>query len=209
MRESPLAMPEIVTERLVLAPLGPEDAPRLFEYRSDAEVACYQTWEPASVDDAIAFIRDLAPVAFDTPGTWFQLGIRLIGSDLLVGDLGVHFLPGESREVEIGVSLAPEHQGRGYATEAVHGLLSHLFRALGKHRVTASVDPRNDKSLALLGRVGMRREAHFRKSLWFKGEWVDDLIFAILESEWRGGGGEPSTSAVEQALPADGGNVVE
>jgi RimJ/RimL family protein N-acetyltransferase len=185
-RESQLRGPEMVTERLVLAPLGLADGPRLFEYRSDAEVARYQTWEPAGVDDAIAFIRDLESVAFDTPGTWFQLGIRPSDSDLLVGDIGVHFSRGESREVEIGFSLAPEHQGRGYATEAVRGLLGHLFRTSGKHRVTASVDPRNHKSLALLERVGMRREAHFRQSLWFKGEWVDDIIFAMLESEWDG-----------------------
>jgi RimJ/RimL family protein N-acetyltransferase len=32
----------------------------------------------------------------------------------------------------------------------------------------------------------MRQEAHFRKSLWFKGEWVDDVVFAVLASEWKG-----------------------
>jgi RimJ/RimL family protein N-acetyltransferase len=31
----------------------------------------------------------------------------------------------------------------------------------------------------------MRREAHFHKSMWFKGEWVDDVVFGILESEWK------------------------
>jgi RimJ/RimL family protein N-acetyltransferase len=50
--------------------------------------------------------------------------------------------------------------------------------------VYGSVDPRNRASIALLARVGMRQEAHFRKSLWLRGEWVDDLVFAILESEW-------------------------
>jgi RimJ/RimL family protein N-acetyltransferase len=39
--------------------------------------------------------------------------------------------------------------------------------------------------MKLLQRVGMRQEAHFVKSLWFRGEWVDDVIFAILSSEWR------------------------
>ena len=40
--------------------------------------------------------------------------------------------------------------------------------------------------MALLRRVGMRQEAHFRESLWFKGEWADDVVFAILQSEWMG-----------------------
>ena len=34
-------------------------------------------------------------------------------------------------------------------------------------------------------RVGLRREAHFRESLWFKGEWVDDVIYAMLRREWQ------------------------
>ena len=33
-------------------------------------------------------------------------------------------------------------------------------------------------------RLGMRQEAHFKESLWFKGEWADDVVFAILAREW-------------------------
>lgn len=176
--------PEILTERLVLAPLGPVDAARLFEYRSQAEVAQYQTWVPQSIDDARHFIADFGPLAFDAPGRWSQLGIRLRDSGLLTGDLGVHCPLDEPRQAEIGVTLAADHQGRGFGTEAVHGLLGHLLGTLGKHRVFASVDPRNMPSIALLKRVGMRQEAHFRESLWFKGDWADDAVFAILASEW-------------------------
>jgi RimJ/RimL family protein N-acetyltransferase len=56
---------------------------------------------------------------------------------------------------------------------------------LDTHRVFASVDPRNTASMALFEHLGMRPEAHFRQSLWFKGDWVDDVVFAILKSEWR------------------------
>ena len=117
------------------------------------------------------------------PGTWFQLGVRLRESAALVGDLGVHFFE-DGRQVEVGFTLAPDSQGRGLGTEAVVGLLDYLFRHLHKHRVSASVDPRNERSLRLLRRVGMRQEAHFLQSLHFKGEWADDTVFAILASEW-------------------------
>lgn len=80
--------------------------------------------------------------------------------------------------------MDPAFQGRGLATEAVVGLLDCLFVRLGKHRVVASVDPRNLASVRLLKRLGMREEAHFRESLLFKGDWVDDAVFAILASEW-------------------------
>ncbi len=181
-----MTSPEIVTERLLLTPLALEDADALFAYRSLPEVTRFQTWEPTAPGDAAEFVRALAGVEFDTPDTWFQLGIRDRESGRLIGDLGVRFLE-DGRQVEIGFTLDPAFQGRGLATEAVTALLDHLFGSLGKHRVIASVDPRNEASIRLLERVGMRREAHFRESLPFKGEWADDVVFAMLASEWQAG----------------------
>lgn len=101
-----------------------------------------------------------------------------------MGDLGVRFPEKDTRQVEIGVTIAPSDQHQGYGCEAVGGVLECLLGGLGKHRVFASVDPRNDRSVALLRSVGMRQEAHFRRSLWIGGEWVDDLVFGVLGSEW-------------------------
>ncbi len=174
----------ITTERLTLTRLVPADAPRVFAYRANPEVSRYQAWLPTSLDEVQRFIDDLQSVPFDTPATWFQFGIRLKGSGLLVGDAGVHFPADQPQQAEIGITVAPDCQGRGIATEAVRGLLDRLFAPPARHRVYGSVDPRNRASVALLARVGMRQEAHFRRSLWIRGEWVDDLVFAILESEW-------------------------
>ena len=179
--------PEILTERLSLSRLTASDAPAMYGYRCDPEVCRYQSFEPGSLEDVEAFIAGLQSNAFDAPGSWFQFAIRSRESGLLIGDLGTHFVAYDPRQVEIGFTLAPAYQGRGFATEAVSGILSYLLGPAQKHRVFASVDPRNAPSIALLERVGMRREAHFRKSLWFKGEWVDDVIFGILESEWMDG----------------------
>jgi RimJ/RimL family protein N-acetyltransferase len=177
--------PNIVTDRLVLTPLSAADSDALFAYRSLPEVCRYQTWEPSRPQDAVVFIESLQSTEFDSPGTWFQLGVRFRESEQLIGDLGVHFLEG-GEQVEIGFTLAPAAQGRGLGSEAVVGLLDHLFGHLRKHRVFASVDPRNEPSLRLLRRVGMRQEAHLRQSMRFKGEWVDDVVFAVLASEWEG-----------------------
>ncbi len=175
----------IVTSRLILAPLRAEDAPAVFAYRSDPDVSRYQSWVPSSAEEVADFIGGLGSLAFDTPGTWYQLGIRMKDSESLVGDAGVHFPADDPRQAEIGFTVMPAYQRRGIATEAVEGLLGHLFGKPGKHRVFASADPRNAASVAVLKRVGMRQEAHFRESLMFKGEWVDDLVFAILASEWN------------------------
>jgi RimJ/RimL family protein N-acetyltransferase len=147
-------------------------------------VARYQHWQPRDIGDANRFIEELEAVEFDVPGTWFQFGIRLRESGVLAGDLGVHFFE-DGAQAEIGFTLAPSSQGRGYGTEAVTAVLTHLFGPLAKHRVIASVDPRNEPSVRLLKRVGLRQEAHHRRSLLFKGEWADDLVFAVLASEWQ------------------------
>ena len=90
--------------------------------------------------------------------------------------------------MELGITLDPARQGRGYAAEAMRALLGFAFERLRAHRVRCSTDPRNRACVRLLEGLGMRREAHFRESLWFKGEWADDLIYAMLEREWRTAG---------------------
>jgi RimJ/RimL family protein N-acetyltransferase len=76
----------------------------------------------------------------------------------LAGGCAVMPQAGDSRQCEIGFTIAPGYQGHGYATEAVRLLPGCLFTARGRHRVTACCDPRNAVSVALLERLGMRRE---------------------------------------------------
>lgn len=177
--------PEILTQRLRLSKLMASDAPAMFEYRSDPEVCRYQSFEPGTLRDVEIFIGSMKSTPFDTADTWFQFAIRLRESGQLIGDLGTHFIADDPRQVEIGFTVSPAYQGQGYGAEAVTGVLDFLFGSLQKHRVFASVDPRNEPSVALLKRVGMRQEAHFHKSLWFKGDWADDMVFGILGSEWK------------------------
>jgi RimJ/RimL family protein N-acetyltransferase len=84
----------------------------------------------------------------------------------------------------IGWTLHPDHGGRGYMTEAARALLRIAFAEIELHRVAADLDPRNASSIALCKRLGMREEAHFVEDAWSKGEWVDTLIYAILDREW-------------------------
>jgi RimJ/RimL family protein N-acetyltransferase len=119
----------------------------------------------------------------NTPDTWLQLGVYLHNGPL-IGDIGLHFLE-DGAQMEIGYTLAPEHQGQGYAFEAVKAVIDFLFLDLKKHRVTASVDPENQRSINLLKKLGFRYEAHFVKSFLIRGEWCDDIIYAVLEEEWN------------------------
>jgi RimJ/RimL family protein N-acetyltransferase len=96
---------------------------------------------------------------------------------------------GDAHQAEIGFTIGPRHQGRGFATEAARLLLDYLFGARGKHRVVAYCDARNAASAGVLERLGMRLEGHLRESTWAKGEWTDDLAYAVLDREWARGDG--------------------
>lgn len=174
----------IETQRMVLSRLESEDAPAMFAYRSLPEICRYQNWKPKSVDEILSFIRGQSTIGPFTPGAWTQFGVRLRAGGALVGDCGVKVGADDPRQAEMGVSIAPGHQGKGYATEAQRAVLDLLFNSMDKHRVFASADPRNTASVALMKRLGMRQEAHHLESYWMDGAWSDDVIFAILEREW-------------------------
>jgi RimJ/RimL family protein N-acetyltransferase len=182
------AFTALTTQRLVLRRFRPEDLDAFVAYRSDPETAHYQSWEaPYPAGQARRFLQQLEAIHPDTPGEWFQFAVALRQTDRLIGDCGAHVLAEDSRQAEIGFTLAPQHQGYGYATEAVRRLLHYLLIERGKHRVRASCDDRNTRSAAVLERVGMRREGHLLESTWSKGEWTNDLLYGVLRREWPTG----------------------
>ncbi len=176
--------PTLTTSRLLLKPLSSADAEAVFSYRSNPEVARYQNFYPATVEETSAFILNNTQ-DFSAEDTWFQLGIYC--QNQLIGDFGIHFIGPINSQCEIGYTLALQAQGKGYAQEAVTAVVDYLFGTLKKHRITASLDPRNTASEKLLKRVGFRREGCFLKSYYNQGMWEDDLVYGILEEEWGKG----------------------
>ena len=174
---------QIETDRLNIRALELKDKEAFFTYRNLPEVIQFQSWEPSSIEEIEAFINRNLAVTPNTPDTWLQLGICLRGGPL-IGDIGLHFLE-DGAQMEIGYTLTPVYQGQGYASEAVKAVVDYLFLTLKKHRITASVDPENQKSINLLKKLGFRQEAHFIKGILIRGEWCDDVVFAILDEEWN------------------------
>jgi len=178
---------ELAAARITLRRFQPGDLAAFVAYRSSADVARYQSWDaPYPLAAGERFIAGLMECHPDTPGEWFQFAVVWHPTGELVGDCAARPDGDDPRQAEIGFTIAPEHQGRGYATEAVGRLLGYLFEGRAKHRVTACCDERNRASARVLERLGMRREGHLRESTWAKGEWTDDLLYALLDREWRG-----------------------
>ena len=172
------------TERLVLRSLRETDAAELLAYRGHPDVCRYLMNEPHDQAGIEAFIAERAPrtsLADDRDSV--LLAVELAGR--VIGDVSLTTANVADRQGEIGWVFHPGHQGHGYATEAAGALLDLAFDEVGLHRVCAQLDPRNTASEQLCVRLGMRQEAHLREESWFKGEWGDLLVYAVLDREWR------------------------
>ena len=174
----------ITTARLALRRFNEKDAGAFCAYRSDPEVARYQSWEECSEREAREFVRQHETQPFGVPGEWLQIAIALKDSDEIIGDCAVRIHPQDPRLATIGFTLARRFQRQGFAAEALSGLLKYLFERVGLHRIVADTDVENVPAWRLMEQLGMRREGHLRQSLWFKGRWADEYLYAVLREEW-------------------------
>lgn len=178
----------VATERLRLRPLTVEDLPALLAYRGRADICRYLPFPPMTREVLLSRLAgDFARTEITEPGQSLTLGVELAGADVspLIGDVVLFFRSAEHRGGEVGYVFDPRFHGCGYATEAVAGLLDLAFSGLGLHRVVARLDARNQASARLAERLGMRREAHFVRNEMFKGEWSDELVYAVLAEQWQ------------------------
>lgn len=173
-----------VSDRLVIRKFGLQDVHSFYQYRANPDVSRFQSWENYTLQDAEAFIRKQIVHSPNQPGTWFQYAIALTESDQLIGDCAIHTRADEPQIVELGFTLAPEFQGKGYMNEALCALMEYVFGALNKHKLIAFADVRNTKSIQVLERLGMRREGHLLENYKSKGIWIDEYQYAMLRSEW-------------------------
>lgn len=190
------------TARLDVRRFTSADIATFSDYRADPDVARYQSWNDFTLEDGSALVESLRHVELGTPGEWFQLALEDRSRGALIGDLACKVNASEPREMEIGFTIAPDDQGRGYATEATDAFLDHAFAAMWMHRVVAVTDARNTAAAALLGRVGLRQEGHLVDNVWFKGEWGSELLFAKLAREHRPTRNLPTATDQPTARPA-------
>ncbi len=86
----------------------------------------------------------------------------------------------------LGYAGFASHAGRGLMTEGLAAVISRAFGELDLHRLEANIQPANAPSLALVGRLGFRREGTSPSMLLVDGEWRDHERWAVLADDWPG-----------------------
>lgn len=172
------------TERLVLRRFEGRDLDAFHAYHSMPETARFLPGPAKSYTQSMERVGRYANFVFEREGDWVCLAIEAKGQPGLVGEVVLKWLPGRGQG-EVGWTLAPAARGKGYGTEAAAAVLDLGFGELGFHRIEARLDALNTASAALCDRLGMRLEGRHVDKWHYKGKWATELIYAILEDEWR------------------------
>ena len=168
-----------------MRPVTAADADAMLTYRGRADVCRYLPFDAMTRERLLERLAtDLKTTEITDEKQALTLGVELLTTGALIGDVVLFFHSREHAAGELGYVFAPEAGGQGYATEACLAILGLAFDVLGLHRVVARLDARNEDSARLAARLGMRLEAHFVSSEMFKGEWTDELVYAMLADEW-------------------------
>jgi RimJ/RimL family protein N-acetyltransferase len=175
------------TDRLTIRPMTVDDLPGMFDIRSRPGVS---EWLPTLPTDRDAFVERLtdpqklsATLALELDGVLIGDLFLLIGSPWAQAEIADQ---AKDTQAEIGWAVAPEHAGRGYATEAAAALLRICFEHLGLRRVKALCFAENVASWRIMEKLGMRREEYsVAESLHRSGRWLDGVGYAILADEWQ------------------------
>lgn len=109
--------------------------------------------------------------------------VSLLAKDggMLVGVINLsEIVRGSFLSAYLGYYGYPEGTGQGRMTAAVRLAIAHAFGPLGLHRVEANIQPENARSLALVRRLGFRREGYSPGYLFIEGAWRDHERWALL-----------------------------
>lgn len=175
----------IKTSRLHIRPLTLTDLVNFHSYRSNPAVTKYQGFDVMTKEQAARFIEENSVLNFGDAGKWVQFGIENIQTKQLIGDCAIKFDLYDPRIAAIGITISPVEQKKGFAKEALWGILSFLFETKEIHRLVEIVDADNIASIGLLRSIGFRQEGHFIENIFFKGKWGSEMQFAMLKKEWN------------------------
>lgn len=174
--------PVLQTDRLILRRIVEADWENVLAFRSDPEVMRYIP-RPLAKDkeDVLAFLKMIDEnIASNEQINW---GISTKASpERLLGMIGFFRPQKENARAEIGYMLGPEHQGKGYMTEAMAAAEKYGFEIMQLHSIEAVIDPANGASERVLQRCGYVKEAHFRENYYYNDEWLDSVIYSKLRT---------------------------
>jgi RimJ/RimL family protein N-acetyltransferase len=173
---------ELRTNRLLLRPWRLSDVDDAFSYASDPEWGRYlwMTSQPYTNHDAEEWVARCVLNPWDRDA---QFAIESGGH--VIGGVRLNLVDQAGGTAGIGYNIGRSHWGRGLATEAAGAVIKYGFEALHLHRIFATADSRNLASIRVMQKLAMQHEATLRQHRFYRGEYADEVYYAILAEEYR------------------------
>lgn len=180
-------LPRIETPRTIIKLLDPDCAPLMTNYRVENREHLTQ-WEPSRsgrfYTDEFWRIQLRSAIREYRHGLSTCLVITNKDEDEVIGVCNyTNIIRGTFEACHLGYGISQRHEGKGLMYEALAHSTEFVFKEVGLHRIMANYIPRNEKSGALLKRLGFEIEGQAKRYLKINGVWEDHVLTSLLKPE--------------------------
>ena len=176
----------IETERLILRPFTMDDKEDYVDFRSRPELYTYMIdFSNNSREEHIAKLTSIVNGYEDQKNPSLVWAVELKENHKVIGKTSIeHTYPKHDR-IEIGWSLHPDYQGKGYASEFGRAFLNYLFSYDCVHRIHGFIWEGNVASRKLCEKLGFQFEGTNREARKKDGKYHNVWNFGLLKHEWQ------------------------
>lgn len=168
-------------ERVVLRPMRPEDLEPFWRARLDP-----MTWAQTTESPLLPQTLSAYRARYDAPPTDTSAAFAVDVDDVLVGRAAMFAVDDLARNAEIGLSVLPDHRGKGYGRDVLRVLLGYGFRSRNLHRIHLQTLASNEPAMRAYRAAGFVEEGRRREHAWVEGRYDDVVLMSVLRSEWSG-----------------------
>lgn len=107
-------------------------------------------------------------------------------SDRCVGHVGLYQIDNRVRKGQFAILIGDrELWGKGLGTRVTKTVVTWAFEQLNLHKVTLGVLTTNARAIRIYETLGFRSEGILRHDQFRDGEFLDLMLMAVFEDEWR------------------------
>jgi RimJ/RimL family protein N-acetyltransferase len=176
-------LPTLLGHQVVLRDLRVSDAPSLFALLTTEEVARFISPPPSTVEGFERFIG--WAIRQRTAGTYACFAVTLKGYDTAIGIFQIRALEPDFGTAEWGFAVGSTFWGTGVFQDGAELVVDFAFETLGVHRLEARAAAVNGRGNGALRKIGAVQEGVLRKSFLRNGQYHDQVLYAIVDDDWR------------------------
>ncbi|MDH5886640.1 GNAT family N-acetyltransferase [Vibrio splendidus] len=174
---------KLETDRLILRDMSLEDECAFVAISQDAKYQRFYDESDCEPNKYRELTQLFVEQASEVPRQSYQLAVENKDSGKFIGTVCLR-LEGD-KQASMGCAFSREIQGQGLSIEASEALADFGFSELGIHRIYAETISKNLAAIKLCKSLGMKQEACFKDHRFFKGQWWDTVVLAVLRSDWK------------------------